>query len=134
MRPTGDGAGLADLPVRPDVNRATVVSRPSATLLSRSIPPLAVLAGWIAALTGQTAEAQRWAAFVDTASFDLMPVDGTASFDSARAMLRAAMCRAGPEQMAIDASLAVAEEPPWSPWRATALMLVRRGAAAPRRR
>src|SRR4029453_15490106 len=25
-------------------------------------PPLAVLAGWIAVLTGQTAEAQRWAA------------------------------------------------------------------------
>ena len=53
-------------------------------------PPLAVLAGWIAVLTGQTADAQRWAAFLDTASFDLMPVDGTASFDSARAMLRAA--------------------------------------------
>ena len=96
-------------------------------------PPLAVLAGWIAVLTGQTADAQRWAAFLDTASFDLMPVDGTASFESARAMLRAPMCRAGPEQMATDASFAVAEEPPWSPWRATALVLVRRGAAAPRR-
>ncbi len=48
-----------------------------------------MLAGWIAALTGQTAEAQRWAAIVDAASFDLVPVDGTASFDSARAMLRA---------------------------------------------
>ena len=34
-------------------------------------PPLAVLAGWIAVLTGQTAEAQRWAAVVDAASFDL---------------------------------------------------------------
>ena len=96
-------------------------------------PPLAVLAGWIAVLTGQTAEAQRWAAFLDTASFDLVPVDGTASFDSARAMLRALMCAAGPEQMAADASLAAAAEPPWSPWRALALMLVRRGAAAPRR-
>ena len=30
-------------------------------------PPLAVLAGWIAVLTGQTAEAQRWAAIVDAA-------------------------------------------------------------------
>ena len=56
-------------------------------------PPLAVLAGWVAALTGQTAEAQRWAAIVDAASFDLVPVDGSASFDSARAMLRAIMCR-----------------------------------------
>ena len=46
-------------------------------------PPLAVLAGWIAVFTGQTAEAQRWAAIVDAASFDLVPADGTASFDSA---------------------------------------------------
>ena len=74
-------------------------------------------------LTGQTADAQRWAAFLDTASFDQVPVDGTASFDSARAMLRALMCAAGPEQMATDASLAAAEEPPWSPWRAVALCL-----------
>ena len=58
-------------------------------------PPLAVLAGWITVLTGQTTEAQRWAAIVDTASFDLPPGDGTASFDSARAMLRAVMCAAG---------------------------------------
>lgn len=86
-------------------------------------PPLAVLAGWIAALTGQMAAAQRWAAVLETAEFDLMPVDGTASFESARAMLRAVMCSAGPEQMVNDASLAVAEEPPWSIWRATALCL-----------
>jgi len=86
-------------------------------------PPLAVLAGWITALAGRTAEAQRWAAIVEGASFDLVPADGTASFDSARAMLRAIMCTAGPEQMMIDANLAVAQEPPWSPWRDTALCM-----------
>ena len=86
-------------------------------------PPLAVLAGWIAVLTGQTTEAQRWAAAVDAASFDLVPADGSASFGSARAMLRALMCAAGPGQMAADASFAVAQEPPWSPWRDTALCL-----------
>jgi LuxR family maltose regulon positive regulatory protein len=86
-------------------------------------PPLAVLAGWAATLTGQTTDAQRWAAIVDATSFDLVPVDGTASFDSARAMLRAVMCAAGPEQMMADASFAVAQEPPWSPWRDTALGL-----------
>jgi LuxR family transcriptional regulator, maltose regulon positive regulatory protein len=86
-------------------------------------PPLAVLAGWIAVLTGQTVEAQRWSALLDTAAFDSMPVDGSASFESARAMLRAAMCAAGPQQMATDTSLAVVEEPPWSTWRATALCL-----------
>ena len=84
-------------------------------------PPLAVLAGYIAVFTGQTAEAQRWAAIVDAASFDLVPADGTASFDSARAMLRAVICAAGPEQMMTDASFAVAQEPPWSVWRDTAL-------------
>ena len=41
-----------------------------------AFPPLAVIAGWFAALTGQTAEAQRWAALLDAASFDPAPVDG----------------------------------------------------------
>ncbi len=86
-------------------------------------PPLAVMAGWNAVLTGLTAEAERWAAFLETASFDLVPADGSASFESSRAMLRAAMCPGGPEQMAGDASLAVTAEPPWSPSRSTALML-----------
>jgi LuxR family maltose regulon positive regulatory protein len=86
-------------------------------------PPLAVLAGWVTALTGQSAEAQRWAAVVDAASFDLAPADGSASYDSARAMLRAVMCATGPEAMMNDASLAVAQEPPWSPWRDTAVLL-----------
>ena len=85
--------------------------------------PLAVLAGWITALTGQVAAAERWAAVVDTASFDRVPLDGTASFDSARAMLRAVMCASGPEQMMADAEVAMAQEPPWSPWRDTALVL-----------
>jgi LuxR family maltose regulon positive regulatory protein len=70
-------------------------------------PPLAVLAGWITVLTGQAAEAQRWAAIVDAASFDLVAADGSASFGSARAMLRALMCAAGPGQMAADASFTV---------------------------
>ncbi len=86
-------------------------------------PPLAVLAGWITVLTGQTAQAQRLAAIIDAASFDLVPEDGSASFASARAMLRAFMCDAGPEQMLADASLAVAQEPAWSPWRDQALYI-----------
>ena len=84
-------------------------------------PPLAVLATWMAVYSGQTAVAQRWAAFVDDASSDLAPPDGSASFDSSRAMLRAVMCPDGPERMLADAGIAVAQEPPWSPWRDTAL-------------
>jgi LuxR family transcriptional regulator, maltose regulon positive regulatory protein len=87
-------------------------------------PPLAVLAGWLSVLTGGTAGALRWAAVADAASFDLAPADGTASFDSARAMLRAAMCASGPEPMMADASVAVAQEPAWSEWRHTALVLL----------
>jgi LuxR family maltose regulon positive regulatory protein len=78
-------------------------------------PPLAVLRCWIDVLTGDTTQAQRWAAFVDAASFDLVPVDGTASFDSARAMLRTVMCTSGPEPMMADATFAVAQEPAWGP-------------------
>lgn len=90
----------------------------------KSYPPLAVLAGWIAVLTGQTIEGLRWASIVEVASFERTPQDGTASFDSARAMLRAMMCADGPEQMMADASFAMSEEPAWSPWRDTALSLL----------
>ena len=86
-------------------------------------PPLAVLMCWSAVLTGDTAGAQRWAAFVDAGSFDGVPVDGSASFDSARAMVRAGMCPAGPEAMMAEAAFAAAQEPEWSPWRAEVLWL-----------
>ncbi len=87
-------------------------------------PPLAVLAGWITALTGQTDDADRWAAMLDAASYDLTPDDGSASFESARAMLRSIMCAAGPEQAMADAEFAIASEPTWSPWRDQALALL----------
>ena len=87
-------------------------------------PPLAVLRCWEAVLTGDTAGAQRWAALVEAASFDGAPADGSASFDSARAMLRAALCASGPEQMMADAAFAVADEPAWSSWRPEALWLL----------
>jgi LuxR family transcriptional regulator, maltose regulon positive regulatory protein len=84
-------------------------------------PPLAVQRCWGCVVTGDTTGAARWAAIVDAASFEGRPGDGSASFDSTRAMLRAAMCAAGPEQMMADAAFAVAQEAPWSPWRDTAL-------------
>src|SRR5215469_2154144 len=84
-------------------------------------PPLAVHRCWEAALTGDTAQAVRWAAFVDAASFDGVPADGSASFQSARANLRAAMCASGPEPMMADAAFAVGHEPAWSSWRADSL-------------
>ncbi|MGH3166366.1 MAG: LuxR C-terminal-related transcriptional regulator [Trebonia sp.] len=87
-------------------------------------PPLAVLAGWEGALTGNAARAERWAAVTEATSFDGEPATGAASFDSARAQLRAGMCASGPERMMTDAAFAVAQEPAWSPWRDTALWLL----------
>jgi LuxR family transcriptional regulator, maltose regulon positive regulatory protein len=87
-------------------------------------PPLAVLAGWEGVLTGDTVKAERWAAVVDAASFDGEPASGAASFDSARAQLRAGMCATGPDQMMADATFSLAQEPAWSPWRDTALWML----------
>jgi LuxR family maltose regulon positive regulatory protein len=90
-------------------------------------PPLAVLQCAWSVLTGDTTGASRWAAFVDAASFDVVPEDGTASFDSLRAILRAIMCAAGPEAMMADAAFAVAREPVWSPQRDVALWVLAEG-------
>ena len=87
-------------------------------------PPLAILKCWDSVLTGDTNAARRWVAVVDAASFDSVPADGSASFDSAKAMLRAAMCARGPESMMADAAFAVAHEPASSPWHDTALWLL----------
>jgi LuxR family transcriptional regulator, maltose regulon positive regulatory protein len=87
-------------------------------------PPLAVLRCWEAVLTGDGAGTERWATVVDAASFEGAQLNGSASFDSARAMVRAAMCASGPEPMMADATFAVAQEPAWSPWRAEALWVL----------
>jgi LuxR family maltose regulon positive regulatory protein len=84
-------------------------------------PPLAVLACWVAGLTGQERDAERWAAIVDAADFADTPADGTASFASARAMMRAFRCPAGARRSLSDAEYTLAHEPPWSPWRDLAL-------------
>ena len=90
----------------------------------RSYPPLAVLVGWVAAMVGDVAATKRWTGFVEGVSFSSAPADGSASFDSARAMLLAAVCNDGVEQMLADATLAVDLEPRWSPWRDTSLCLL----------
>ena len=87
-------------------------------------PSLGVLAGWIFAFTGQPIEAARWADAAERGSFTGVPPDGSASIESARAILRAAMCPRGVAAMMADAESAVAAEPPWSPWRGPALMLL----------
>jgi len=64
-------------------------------------------------LTGETAERDRWAAFAESAAFHSATSGGFASFESARAVLRAATCARGPEAMRSDADFAVSLEPAW---------------------
>jgi len=79
-------------------------------------PPLAVIAGWMALLTGHAAAADRWAVVLEASSYDGVPIDGSASFESGRAMLRSFMCAFGPERALEDAEFAVAAEAAASPW------------------
>ena len=84
-------------------------------------PSLAVSAAWFHMLNGRPAEAERMADVADRADFHGRPGDGSASFTSQRAMLRAVMARHGPRDALTNAKLAVSLERPGSPWRATAL-------------
>ena len=87
-------------------------------------PELAIGAAWAGLLTGDTKTAERWASFLDAASFDPPTVRNYGSFDSARAGLRAAMCARGPEVMMADAVFAVSEEPADSRGRPDAIVMV----------
>ncbi len=89
----------------------------------QAYPPLLVMAGWMAALGGHEVETERLSALLEAASFDQVPVDGTASFESARAMLLSIVCPAGAVKAAADAELALAAEPVWSAWRDQALCM-----------
>lgn len=84
-------------------------------------PPLAVVAAWIGLVAGDAEQALRWASAVERASFDGATLDGSASFESARSLLRGFMCEHGPEKAMADVEFALAQEPAWSPWRTTAL-------------
>lgn len=87
-------------------------------------PPLAVLAGWMAALNGPPAAAMELASRVNRLEFDGGTEDGWLSFDAARSAFRALICADGVAVMNEDAEHAVEGAPPWSPWRSTALWLL----------
>ncbi len=87
-------------------------------------PPLAVIAAWMHLLNGRPDEADHMADLAERSTFAGVPGDGSASFESQRAMLRAIMARRGPADMLANAELAVATERPDSPWRANALYLL----------
>lgn len=89
-----------------------------------STPPLAVIAAWIHALFGRPDAAFLMADIADRSTFDGRPPDGSATFESQRAMLRAVMARRGPRDALANATFAAQQEPPGSPWRSHALYLL----------
>ena len=64
--------------------------------------------------------AEHLADIGERSTFSGMPANGTASFESARAILRATMVRQGPADAVANAAFAVAAEGPGSQWRTLA--------------
>ncbi len=87
-------------------------------------PQLAVIAAWVHLLNGRPDAAERMAAIAEHASFDGPPGDGTASYASGKAMLRAVMGAGGADGVLADAAFAAAQEGPASPWHVNALWLL----------
>jgi LuxR family transcriptional regulator, maltose regulon positive regulatory protein len=95
-------------------------------------PGLAMGAALVYALCGKAGLAERLGDIVDRSTFSGTLANGTASFESARAMLQAAMMRDGPDAAVANASFALHAEGTGSPWRsfagdALALALMARG-------
>jgi len=84
-------------------------------------PWLATWLCWSALFAGQIGRVARMADIVDGAAFSGVPPDGSASFESGRAMLSVYLARHGPDRMRADADVAISAEPSWSPWRSLAL-------------
>ena len=86
-------------------------------------PAVAALGAWVHALRGRPEDAERWLASADLAPADGPLPDGSASPRPWIALVRAALCADGAEQMGRDADDALAGLPPESAWRPTALVL-----------
>ncbi len=87
-------------------------------------PSLAVVAAWIHALNGSAEAADRMADIAERSTANREALDGSASFESSRAALRAAMVRHGPDEMLADATLASSAEGTGSPWRPAAYLVL----------
>jgi len=86
-------------------------------------PPLAAMASWIWSLTGDGPRALSALHFAEDADFDGPMPDGSASLQSAVLRARAGLAPNGLAAMRADAELAVALEPPGSPWHTMASLL-----------
>ena len=85
---------------------------------------VAALGAWISALTGHPAAAERWADAARRAPATDGPPGSGVPTEGPQALLRAALCRGGVEQMGTDAELALVLAPTGSAWQATAQLLL----------
>lgn len=86
-------------------------------------PPLVISMTWTALLLGEVAAGERWSYVLDAIDSSGFPDQDRVLFESARAMVRAAMCERGHRQVVADAAYALEHEPTSSPWRDQALHL-----------
>jgi LuxR family transcriptional regulator, maltose regulon positive regulatory protein len=86
-------------------------------------PDVAAIGGWIHALQGQATDAERWLEIATRGVDNGVLLDGRASARPGIALLRAAMCSGGVEQMLRDAEGALDELPADSEWWPGALLL-----------
>ncbi|MCP2637906.1 AAA family ATPase [Microbacterium sp. HD4P20] len=86
-------------------------------------PSLLVIVTWTAVLLGDVPAGERWARSLNAFDIGSLPEEYRVPFESARAMVRAAMCEQGHAQVVADAAFAVRHEPVTSPWRDQALHL-----------
>jgi LuxR family maltose regulon positive regulatory protein len=94
-----------------------------AALLER-YPGVALQGGWVHALCGRSADAERWLDAAERGTFTGALPDGCTSLRPWIAVLRAALCRDGVYQMVADAEVGLAELPAESLLRPAALLLV----------
>jgi LuxR family transcriptional regulator, maltose regulon positive regulatory protein len=86
--------------------------------------PLAIAAAWVTALAGEGERAARFADAARRGSWDGPMPDGSASLESALAIMSSAFGLGGLSSMRAAAQRAVDLEPATSPWRPLALMLL----------
>jgi LuxR family transcriptional regulator, maltose regulon positive regulatory protein len=86
-------------------------------------PALSVHGAWVHAVRGRPAAAERWLRAAENGRLRGKLPDGSTSTRPWIALLRAAMCREGSEQMLSDAEAAVRELAAGSRWRPTALLV-----------
>jgi LuxR family maltose regulon positive regulatory protein len=87
-------------------------------------PAVAVIGAMFHAVSGRPAQADRWAAAARHGSQEGPLLDGSASIESWRALLRALRCEDGVEAMGTDAAVAVETLSSQSTWRPAALALL----------